>query len=78
MSCSRSGRGLAISIHAPREGGDDAEEVLDPADNNFNPRPPRGGRRDENNRNEVKRRISIHAPREGGDDFYQDRRKKNS
>ena len=38
------GRDQAISIHAPREGGDlTAEEKAEYAEN-FNPRPPRGGR----------------------------------
>ena len=35
-----------ISIHAPREGGDlPAERDTRPTTTNFNPRPPRGGRR---------------------------------
>ena len=34
-----------ISIHAPREGGDSAGMVADTIRTDFNPRPPRGGRR---------------------------------
>ena len=34
-----------ISIHAPREGGDNEMKEYDPDLYNFNPRPPRGGRR---------------------------------
>ena len=56
-----------ISIHAPREGGDDwiVEEIKKLQ--NFNPRPPRGGRHKP--LTDINRRlpISIHAPREGGD-----------
>ena len=33
----------------------------------FNPRPPRGGRRDVTSKEEKEKLISIHAPREGGD-----------
>ena len=33
----------------------------------FNPRPPRGGRRDHQREALTERKISIHAPREGGD-----------
>ena len=33
----------------------------------FNPRPPRGGRRNGTNDNRAITIISIHAPREGGD-----------
>ena len=56
-----------ISIHAPREGGDvflfnDVVELL-----HFNPRPPRGGRRNDILLVNVQDEISIHAPREGGD-----------
>ena len=34
----------AISIHAPREGGDKAGKLAGRMNRNFNPRPPRGGR----------------------------------
>ena len=82
---------LAISIHAPREGGDfpswllflyasefqstppargATENVVGAFSSNkdFNPRPPRGGRRNKlNNGDGAGLVISIHAPREGGD-----------
>ena len=32
-----------ISIHAPREGGDTAEITITKINQDFNPRPPRGG-----------------------------------
>ena len=56
-----------ISIHAPREGSDgimgsDAGTSL-----NFNPRSPRGERRDGVKETPISGRISIHAPREGSD-----------
>ena len=58
---------VVISIHAPREGGDIAGRKIETGAKDFNPRPPRGGRR-------LRLRdfcsfvvISIHAPREGGD-----------
>ena len=35
-----------ISIHAPREGGDPGDREYFPGRRHFNPRPPRGGRRD--------------------------------
>ena len=41
-----------ISIHAPREGGDDKRIMAALGIKNFNPRPPRGGRR-----------LLIHRPR---------------
>ena len=56
-----------ISIHAPREGGDICVVDWCTQHQNFNPRPPRGGRpyrRVPVHRCSV---ISIHAPREGGD-----------
>ena len=37
---------LGISIHAPREGGDYRNELESGVSFYFNPRPPRGGRRD--------------------------------
>ena len=36
---------MVISIHAPREGGDSAMTLWKETGNDFNPRPPRGGRR---------------------------------
>ena len=81
-----------ISIHAPREGGDELSlnkvstppifQSTPPArgatrecipcgktKKYFNPRPPRGGRRQWHNSEVVRQGISIHAPREGGDDY---------
>ena len=58
---------LGISIHAPREGGDFIDEVSLIWDNHFNPRPPRGGRRQQSGKQYTDTGISIHAPREGGD-----------
>ena len=58
----------AISIHAPREGGDYQlqEEGFD-FPGHFNPRPPRGGRPSPVEWDNIRQYISIHAPREGGD-----------
>ena len=56
-----------ISIHAPREGGDSLSNVASPSKIDFNPRPPRGGRRVEVVLCRQVAAISIHAPREGGD-----------
>ena len=58
---------VAISIHAPREGGDGRRWREPPTRRNFNPRPPRGGRLRGKESNLHLRVISIHAPREGGD-----------
>ena len=55
-----------ISIHAPREGGDCSLPSGPTVARNFNPRPPRGGRRAVGAVPQSKE-ISIHAPREGGD-----------
>ena len=41
----RSGSPLFISIHAPREGGDAGGSTVCCNSRDFNPRPPRGGRR---------------------------------
>ena len=64
-----------ISIHAPREGGDPVQGAASAHIANFNPRPPRGGRRRVQRALQHDRPISIHAPREGGDSkdaqFYQ-------
>ncbi len=57
----------AISIHAPREGGDPMREGLLPDHLDFNPRPPRGGRLRADPAGNRQYGISIHAPREGGD-----------
>ena len=58
-----------ISIHAPREGGDlIVNTITKDCLTNFNPRPPRGGRRSKHSMNFLRDSIiSIHAPREGGD-----------
>ena len=56
-----------ISIHAPREGGDKQGIVVIKVAFYFNPRPPRGGRRDVLPEMMMELAISIHAPREGGD-----------
>ena len=55
-----------ISIHAPREGGDGVGALFGVPQPDFNPRPPRGGRR-WLGRTASRKAISIHAPREGGD-----------
>ena len=56
-----------ISIHAPREGGDKARQLINIIYPDFNPRPPRGGRPPGVHGKNLVRLISIHAPREGGD-----------
>ena len=60
--------GIIISIHAPREGGDITQLFINIESLNFNPRPPRGGRRHQQSYHHQYGRISIHAPREGGED----------
>ena len=58
----------SISIHAPREGGDFTVYLYCRLyEEYFNPRPPRGGRLDQDILQCWKNKISIHAPREGGD-----------
>ena len=57
----------AISIHAPREGGDFVVICNIKQKGDFNPRPPRGGRRYGSGYRFPSGPISIHAPREGGD-----------
>ena len=58
---------ILISIHAPREGGDSNAMLHRAIMSDFNPRPPRGGRRNSLSTLGGKTIISIHAPREGGD-----------
>ena len=58
---------VGISIHAPREGGDSFNDTLFHLPLYFNPRPPRGGRREYISYGIRELDISIHAPREGGD-----------
>ena len=60
-------RVVVISIHAPREGGDAIRRSLTAIKENFNPRPPRGGRLLSPQPYKMGLNISIHAPREGGD-----------
>ena len=59
-----------ISIHAPREGGDSQQQDRLCGNSNFNPRPPRGGRRGQRPAKRTQHEISIHAPREGGDVYF--------
>ena len=61
---------LGISIHAPREGGDSVSCRTCSMPWDFNPRPPRGGRRFVRIVSLSLPIISIHAPREGGDPEY--------
>ena len=56
-----------ISIHAPREGGDENPLPNSRRTRHFNPRPPRGGRLAKHLSRGRGCVISIHAPREGGD-----------
>ena len=58
---------MVISIHAPREGGDDGSSPSVRPPRYFNPRPPRGGRLLVLDALKARAGISIHAPREGGD-----------
>ena len=58
----------AISIHALREEGDGAPTLKPSLERNFNPRPPRGGRRFCLTFSYFSVAISIHALREEGDD----------
>ena len=57
----------AISIHAPRVGGDYKLSAREWENYDFNPRPPCGGRRHQGLRGQNRAAISIHAPRVGGD-----------
>ena len=59
--------GRRISIHAPREGSDPLRLPLRPLLEYFNPRSPRGERRQQCLNMTVVDNISIHAPREGSD-----------
>ena len=59
--------GTFISIHAPREGGDEKLHTITIGRKHFNPRPPRGGRLNGYDHIILTEDISIHAPREGGD-----------
>ena len=67
--CSRSSRACekVISIHALREEGDANEHEFESFVNDFNPRPPRGGRRVRHDHTYQQGLISIHALREESD-----------
>ena len=58
---------IVISIHAPRKGGDHFFVLCQRVKNNFNPRPPQGGRHHVEAVKDAETGISIHAPRKGGD-----------
>ena len=67
-ACEDSGsRTTAISIHAPLAGGDRTGTPSTPGASDFNPRPPRGGRRADILHHLRLVLISIHAPLAGGD-----------
>ena len=59
--------GFPISIHALREEGDWAVRRSCYSHRDFYPRPPRGGRRPYDPRQQTPEGISIHALREEGD-----------
>ena len=59
-----------ISIHALREEGDDFKMVAHISNEDFYPRPPRGGRRRRCPMSIVNSIISIHALREEGDRLH--------
>ena len=63
----KDGEVSAISIHALREEGDRAKMELSRNQNNFYPRPPRGGRLTGGTTMAGIFKISIHALREEGD-----------
>ena len=54
-----------ISIHAPREGGDQKTEKMGWMGGNFNPRPPRGGRRCPSGYASAARNFNPRPPRGG-------------
>ena len=56
-----------ISIHAPREGGDNRPASLVSSSTPFQSTPPARGATFDGVRIVIARNISIHAPREGGD-----------
>ena len=62
---------MHISIHAPREGGDDRVATFGIADIRISIHAPReGGDAEYDPIENYNRFISIHAPREGGDCFH--------
>ena len=60
-------RRAGVSIHAPRAGGDLIRQLQSLVVERFNPRPPRGGRRQRADSACAGCEVSIHAPRAGGD-----------
>ena len=56
-----------ISIHAPREGGDDRNKTGNKNKKGFQSTPPARGATKNLHKINIKIIISIHAPREGGD-----------
>ena len=59
-----------ISIHAPREGGDDILATIIRPTFKFQSTPPARGATGAIQRHDLRFGISIHAPREGGDNMY--------
>ena len=67
---------LAISIHAPREGGDYVFAPGLPSFFDFNPRPPRGGRRPRRRKGLKLRNFNPRPPRGGrpdGETYWKDK-----
>ena len=60
-------RPILISIHALREEGDERASRPRCGCLNFYPRPPRGGRPEQQHKASTRKKISIHALREEGD-----------
>ena len=58
---------IAVSIHAPHEGRDNASRAASIPSGSFNPRAPRGARRHGDTLCEHGLLVSIHAPHEGRD-----------
>ena len=67
MVAKRVDKGDAISIHAPREGGDLGLATLRPGQPAFQSTPPARGATYYSGKQAQVQVISIHAPREGGD-----------
>ena len=63
----RDGQICGFQSTPPARGATLLQSVKLAGTQHFNPRPPRGGRRDGGSRQLHQARISIHAPREGGD-----------
>ena len=63
----RVGADEQVSIHAPRAGRDSPAATVPASLTGFNPRAPRGARRDLEGVLQVVRLVSIHAPRAGRD-----------